>query len=80
MFHQDDHQAEELGLVDVMLTKLRWWNLGLGLTSPSQTTEIDADRQACFFSRFFLNRQSRIFSHILARCFTGTRTPDVLLE
>ena len=53
MFHQDDHRAEELGLVDVMLTKLRWWNLGLGLTGPSQTTEIDADRQACFFSRFF---------------------------
>ena len=26
--------------------------LGLALQGPSQTTEIDADRQACFFSRF----------------------------
>ena len=28
--------------------------LGLALTGPSQTTEIDADRHACFFSRFVI--------------------------
>ena len=28
--------------------------LGLALTGPLQTTEIDADRHACFFSRFVI--------------------------
>ena len=30
------------------------WILGLALQGPSQTTEIDADRHACFFSRFVI--------------------------
>jgi hypothetical protein len=40
-------------IVDIGTVKL-WWILGLALQGPSQTTEIDADRHACFFSRFVI--------------------------
>ena len=57
--------------VDQHQPSLIW--LGLAQQGPSQTTEIDADRHACFFSRFviFFNRQSRIVSHMFALRFSA---------
>ena len=47
-------QRQETGTIFLFSVKSNRCILGLALTGPSHTTEIDADRHACFFSRFVI--------------------------